>query len=392
LLLLLPIISFGQDDVPMFSPPPRGSLDWLRIRPNFYDTKLTAEQKALLAPLPEDQSANQVFLKQKNTGIFRLHPKGKYEISSRTVSVNEPLQTRLPILGGGAYYSFTEKTNKLGPWSDIYLENGRLYALVTGKTIGVPNKLDDLSPANDGYGLYAGRSRNAVGLLTELSDLPLASVTLTTPGVEFLNKLSPPQTYADLVELTEKISQGFTVGDFAYRSVIDVRLERTYVLRSILYKRNGVVVYPYEPYHRLQLKSLAYDGSDTLVAFRIIRRHTDGSVTILWKRLQAFRASKIKGNFQQYTFDAIKQLFNQQIVKGMKLTQIVAFLDANNIEHSDYVEASANKGKAPENQGFVSVTLPEIERKAFAVYDLTIYFFFNEKRELINWSGEKIRR
>lgn len=392
LIALFPINIFGQDDVPMFSPSPHGAIDWFRIRPNFYDTKLTDEQKALLAPLPEDRVTYEAFLKQKNTGIFRIHPRGKYEITGRTISVADAAKMNLPILGGGAYYSFTEKTNKLGPWSDIYLENNRLYALVTGKTIGIPNPSDDLSSLPNEHGLYAGRSRNAVGILTELGDVPLAAVNLTTPGLDYLTKLAAPKKYADLVELSEKTSQGFTIGQFTYRSASDVRLHTTYALRSMLYKRGGLMVFPNEPYYRLRLFSLGYDGSDILVAFRIIRRHEDGSLTILWKRLQSFEAAKIKDSFQQYTYDTIKQLLDQQLVKGMSYTQVMAFLDANHIEHTEYVETSEVHNNVSVNSGTVIATIPKIERGIAVTFDLHIQFVFNDKRELVKWVLKKSRK
>jgi hypothetical protein len=365
LVFLFSNITFGQDDVPMFSPAPRGAIDWLQIRPNFYDTKLTDEQKTLLAPLQEDLLAHESFLKQKNTGIFRLHPKGKYEITGRTVSVNDASKLRLPIIGGGAYYSFTEKTNKFGPWSDLYLDKHRLNTFGTSR---------------------------AIGILTELGDVPLAAVSLTTPGLNFLANLNAPQTYGDLKELVEKTSHGFMVGDFSYRSVSDVRPNTTYVLRSILYKKNGIVVFPYEPYHRLHPATIAYDGSDSLIVFRVIRRHQDDSVTILWKRLQTFKTPKIKDSFQAYAQDRVRQLLSEHLVKGMSPAQVIAFLDANNIEHTEYVEAIEKNQTAPEVKGQVLATIPNIERKMRTVFDLEIRLSFNEKQELMTWVVEKNRR
>jgi hypothetical protein len=242
------------------------------------------------------------------------------------------------------------------------------------------------------HGLYNGRLRNAVGLLTELGDVPLASITPTTPGVDYLNKLSPPQKYADLVELIERISKGFTIGQFTYRPMSDVRLNTTYVLRSILYKRGGVMVFPGEPYHRLRLASLGYDGSDTLVAFRVVRRHEDGSLTILWKRLKSFEAAKIKDNYQQYAYGIIMQALEQQLIKGMNHAQVIAFLDTNKIEHTDFTEVAAKDGLRPQIKGVIFATIPHIERKLSAIFDLNIKLFFDDKKELVDWVAEKNRR
>jgi hypothetical protein len=393
-IAFFPTDILGQEDSEVIlnrAPEPRGSVDWLMSRPNFYDRKMTAEQQALFVPLPEDQVAHASFLKQKNTGIVHLQPQGRYAITGRTVSINEPAKVRLPILGGGAYYSFTEKTNKLGPWSELYLANNRFYVAVTGKTMGVLSDQDNVALGNDGHGFYTISSRYAVGLLTELGDLPLASVTVKTPGLDFLTKLAPPKKYADLAELIEKVSQGFTVDNFTYRLASEVKLNTTYVLRSILYKKDGWLVEPSEPYHRLYLSNLGYDGSDVLAVFRFNRLHEDGSITILWKRLHTSGASKITGRTQKHTYDSIKQLLNEQLTKGMTLTQVIALLDVNKIEHGEYFEISEVRNNRSENSGRVDASIPEIERRVDARFELRIRFTFNEKRELVDWIMKKIR-
>src|SRR5688572_19196759 len=136
--------AIGQLDAPpVLSPSPPRNWTWFGSKKNFYDTKLTEEQKAMLAALPEDMALYGAFLKQKDTGIVRLHPRGKYEITGLTVSVDELTKMRLPILGGGAYYSFIERTNGFGPWSEIYLDNGRLCTLATSKVMGLSGNLGD---------------------------------------------------------------------------------------------------------------------------------------------------------------------------------------------------------------------------------------------------------
>ncbi len=384
---------FGQiDDAPLFSPSPHGAVDWFGSKKNFYDTKLTEEQKVMLAPLPEDMALYGAFLKQKDTGIVRLHPRGKYEITGLTVSVDELPKMRLPILGGGAYYSFIESTNGFGPWSEIYLDNDRLYAFVTGRVIGLSNKLGDTPLTREDTNLYSSRSGKAIGIFTKLGDVPLASVTVMTPGLDFLTRLSPPQNYAELIELSAKSSQGFAAGGFTYGSVSDITPDTTYVLRSILYKKTGIEVHPNEPYYRLRPSMLGYGGSDILVAFRIIRRHEDGSVTILWKRLEKFRKPEIKGAAQKYTYKDIKQLIARDIVKGMSLSQVFTFLETHDIERLNYVEVSQEAGVAPEIKGFVFAAIVEIERKAQIFFDVSMRFAFNEKKELMNWTVQKNRR
>jgi hypothetical protein len=388
-LLLFSGNSFAQRETPS----PRGAINWLYTRPNFYDTKLTDTQKIMLAPLPEEVARYAGFLKQKDTGIVRLHPKGKYEATGRVVSVQESTKDVLPIPGGGAYYSFQAKTNKRGPWSEIYLENNRLQAYVTGKLVGLLNQPEDVRLEKDGDMLYAGRANKAVGILTRLGDVALESVGKSTPGLDYLTQLSPPQTHKELLELIEKSSRGFSVDDFAYSSAADATPDTTYVMRSILYSKDGYVVFPGDPYYRLRSYTLGYDGSDILVAFRIIRRHQDDSITLVWKRLEKFGKPKIKDTFRTYSQDDIRRLLDSEIVKGIKLSQVNAFLDKNGFERLDYQEVGAEQEVAPGIKGFVYASLPHIERKTGGIiFDLFLRFDFNEKQELVDWSMKKTRR
>jgi hypothetical protein len=359
LIFLIILVPGALGQVEIIPHVPSLGIAWEHTRPNFYDTKLTDAQREMLAPLPEDETAFAAFLKQENTGIFRLHPKGKYE-PGRTVSVEQTAtEMILPILGGGAYYSFTERTNKLGPWSDIRFEENRL---------------------------AAGLSNQAIGILTSLGDVPLASVSLTTPGLDFLSKLTPPKKSFDIAGLIARSSRGFEENAFIYNSIVEASPNTTYALRSILYKKNGAIVHAKEPYHRLKQSIIGYGGSDVLVAFRVIRRHEDGSVTILWKKLQQFRALKMKGSTNE-----VKQLIAREIVKGMSHKQVIAFLEAQAIEHTASVEAPKDEKIASGAKEFVYATIPNIERIIEAVFDLHMQFAFNEKRELIDWKIKKHR-
>jgi hypothetical protein len=384
---------FGQiDDTPPLTPSPPRNWDWFGSKKNFYDTKLTEEQKAMLAPLPQDVALHGAFLKQKDTGIVRLHPRGKYEITGFTVSVDEHTKMKLPILGGGAYYTFIERTNGFGPWSEIYMDNDRLYTFVASKVLGGSGKLDDTPLTREENNPYSVRSGKALGILTKLGDVPLASVTVTTPGLDFLIRLSPPQNYAELFELSLKSSRGFAAGNFTYGSAGDITPDTTYVLRSILYPKPGIEVHPDEPYYRVRLTMLGYGGSDILVAFRIIRRHEDGSITLLWKRLEKFRKPKLKSASQKYTYSDVEQLISKGMAKGMSLSQVITFLETHNIERLNYVEVSQEAGMAPEIKGFVFAAIVEIEQKAQIFFDVYMRFAFNEKEELMNWTVQKNRR
>ena len=238
-------------------------------RPNFYNKKLTPAQKQLVTPSPEDQAAYQNFLRQDHTGLVRLLPRGKYEFTT-TVAADRDPEIILPIRGGGAFYSFAEKTHAYGPWSEISLNEGLLITGVGG---------------------------NSLGLLVPLGDVPLESITPQSAGVEFLTRLTPPTHVAEAQEARNHNFQSFKVGNFVYSSVLRALPNMTYVMRSMIYKHEGqligvmsstgtVPVYVPHPFE--------YEGADMLVAFRIVRVDADGSLTLLWKRLQKYQTPKLK--------------------------------------------------------------------------------------------------
>jgi len=238
-------------------------------KPDFYKQKLTAAQKKLVSPSPEDRDAYREFLRQDHTGLIRLLPRGKYEFTDMVDAERDP-ELILPIRGGGAFYSFAEKTHAFGPWSELSL--------------------------NDGL-LIAGFASNSLGLLVPLGDVPLESVTPQSTGVDFLTRLTPPTHFVEAQEARNHNFQSFKVGDFWYSSVLRAVPNVTYVLRSMIYKHQGqligiatglgtVPVYVPHPFE--------YEGADMLLAFRIVRMDADGSLTLLWKRLQKFQSPKLK--------------------------------------------------------------------------------------------------
>jgi hypothetical protein len=230
----------------------------------YRDGNLTAAHKKLLAALPEDQLKFADFLKQSNTGLIRLIQQNDLD-SRYTVSAND-LQSTLPIRGGGAYYSFGKKSHSFGPWSDIYLQENVLFTQVANLSIG---------------------------LFTALGDVPLETVSLQNPGVDFLLKMPIPTDVTEASLLVKRHDKGFREGEFAYRSAVQVAPNMTYILRSIGYRRPDFLMVI--PGTSVTFSSAnVYQGADVLIAFRVVRQEADGTVTILWKRLKKASAPQLK--------------------------------------------------------------------------------------------------
>jgi hypothetical protein len=229
-------------------------------------TSLNDQQKKLMAGSPEDQARYADFLKQSDTGLFRLFPKIDYK-TSLTVDAQAP-ERSLPVLGGGAYYSFGNKSHIFGSWSDICLQDNALFTQVAMKSMG---------------------------LFTIIGDVPLDSVTLQTPGIEFLTKMTIPIQWPELIAQAKHYDQGFQEGEFTYRSGVRVFPSQTYILRSVIYKRSDSLAPNPETGDSL-MHIDKYQGADLLIAFSVVRQEEDGTVTILWKCLKRSPGPQLETN------------------------------------------------------------------------------------------------
>jgi hypothetical protein len=187
--------------------------------------QLKLKEREFLAPAVEDRAAFAEFLREPETGLIRLLPREKY-------------QKRLTTVGGGAYYSFSRRTHEYGRGSDLELEQNQL-------SVG-----------------FAGAD---FGYLLLLGDMPLEDVIAETDGVPFLASLVSPSREPDARTEQQHASRGIKHEGFNYQSRLPVQVGKTYVLRSV-----------------------NYNESDTLVAFRVVRQDADDSVIILWKLLKKF--------------------------------------------------------------------------------------------------------
>ena len=192
--------------------------------------ELAALEKRFLSPSEEDKATYADFLRQPDTGLIRLLPREKYD-NDKT----------LTIRGGGAYYSFSRLTHEYGYGSDIELAQG---FLSTG---------------------FAGAD---YGLLTSYGNIPLEDITVE--GVPFLANYVPAEELPKARVEQRKWGESSTVDDITYTRRLPLKKNSTYLLRSV-----------------------NYDNSDVLVAFKVVRVDDDGSATILWKLLKKYPTPKL---------------------------------------------------------------------------------------------------
>jgi hypothetical protein len=227
--------------------------------------KLTEKEKkkieALRAPNPEDIAANKDFLAQPNTGIVRLLPGYNCE-SKYVVRVDGNCVNMLP---GSSFHRF--RNDALS--GDILYMDGALIA----------------------EGFFSN------SIMTGLGNIPLNDISLTTSGMKFLTDFSPTADLPAVKKQYSEISKGIITDNYAYSNRLLALPDMTYALRIIAY-RNGNNVMKRINRDRIMGAEPAADSKnmmflalkddtriDLTLSFRIIRKDTDGSITLIWKEL-----------------------------------------------------------------------------------------------------------
>jgi hypothetical protein len=205
--------------------------------------ELAVLELQILEPSEQDRLAYSDFLQQPETGIVRLLPREKYDDQA----YKDRTKSSVTIRGGGAYYSFSRDSHDYNSGSpEIALEMGQL-------SVG-----------------FAGAN---YGMLTSLGDVPVDQITIQHPGVRSLAEYSVPNEEPDARSEAQRFARGVPLGGVIYKRQARAAVNTTYVLRSI-----------------------NYIASDVLVAFRVVRQDTDGSVIIVWKLLKKYQTPKLARN------------------------------------------------------------------------------------------------
>ena len=228
----------GGDNPDWVSPGLRGDVPTRRGPETLREPRVI--KKGALAPSIDDRIAFTTFLQEKNTGLIRL-------LLRQCFSQEAFLEfQKRKIVGGGAYYSFARLTHAYGYGSDIALDQGEL-------SVG-----------------FAGAD---YGMMTNIGDTPLEQITLNDVRTQDIAAYLPRQAETEARAEYRRVSstEGLTFDGFHYRKSLPVQENSTYLLRSISYRR-----------------------SDVLVAFRLVRVDTDGSVIIAWKLLKQYPTPKLE--------------------------------------------------------------------------------------------------
>ncbi len=224
-----------------------------------YKAQRTKEQNEKLRPRAEDIFKFAEFLKEPKTGIFRLMNDLGCDSNSYVFLADEKCGNAIP---GSSFYSFRTKEYSTSYRADIRLKDNFLIS-------------DGLLSQN---------------ILVSLGDISLEDVTLKSNGMKFLVSFVPEEWNYSANKQSFEITRGVRKDLFEYRKVLPALENQTYGLRIIAYRGSF-----YRSFRGRIYDLLAGDKRiDLVVVFRIIRKDSDSSVTLLWKELTRKKSPKLK--------------------------------------------------------------------------------------------------
>ena len=235
--------------------------------------KLTPKERkkieALRAPDPADLATYKDFLAQPDTGIVRLLPGYNCE-SKYIVRVDGNCANSLP---GASFHRFRQDSIS----GDMVFLDGDLIA----------------------EGFFSN------SIMTGLGNIPLDQVTIETRGMKFLTDFKPDTDLGIVKTQYLQILKGLQIDEFIYANRLLAIPDMTYALRIIAYRNGNNVtkrlnrylllgVTPPPESQDMMFMALKNDTRiDLTVGFRVIRRDSDGSITLIWKELGRKEAPEI---------------------------------------------------------------------------------------------------
>lgn len=212
---------------------------------------------ALLAPNPEDFAKYNQFLRQPKAGLFRLFPDLDCD-SKNLVRVDDDCEKAIP---NSWAYSFRRK-DYIPDLLDVRLKEGNLIA--------------------DGF--------LSQTILVSLGDVLLENVSLASNGMKFLVRFKPQTPIKDARRQFKEIAKTINSDNYRYGKILRVDLNTTYAARIVAYRKADKKNARLSPYTMSLNEKKFWDlkndkRADLIIAFRVVRKDTDGNITILWKEL-----------------------------------------------------------------------------------------------------------
>ena len=221
----------------------------------------SVEELQLLAADDADRVRFAAFLKQANTGLIKLVADlGCDEYSVRKPAIN--ICERFSMPGGGSAYSFRQNDYQMWKFADLLYDGKSFFAF----------------------------GQMSQGFLVDLGKTPLNEVTRKTIGVEYVFSFTPAVDRATSAKQNADFVEGLRTNGFEYTKLLATVVGNTYILRSIAYNGNAP-----RTNRGLSYNELDFDKrKDIIVAFTVLQKDFNDTITVLWRTLQTKRSPILK--------------------------------------------------------------------------------------------------
>lgn len=223
--------------------------------------KPTPKELNDIAPDPTTVDRYREFLSRGGAGIFRLVPDHKCSEGGHVISASDEC-SRYTMPGAGSSFSFRVGTYRIRDLADIYYDDGKLK--ISGMMLQ--------------------------GAFVDLGDTPIENVSLASDGLKYLVDIKLVTEFEAARAMDSEIVAGVTSDGYVYKRSLPALVNETYAMRIIAYRGRLMRVVRGVSYNEFD-----YDKRrDMIVAFRIVERDADGSLTIIWMPLVDREAPKLK--------------------------------------------------------------------------------------------------
>ncbi|MFZ1701716.1 MAG: hypothetical protein WBO10_12665 [Pyrinomonadaceae bacterium] len=214
-----------------------------------YNKFLSAEDSQAIFILPVDITAYEDFLREPKTGIVRLQRSDV--CPQKTIVLRGADNCPNAIRGKATAFSF-----RTGRYRDTNLAD----IVFNGDKIAKSGTL-------------------TIGILSDLGDTDIDSLSMTSEGVRQLSDFTPASVESEIDRQYAVLQRGAVIGNHVYGPDVAPVVGNTYVMRSVAYR--GKIGNEGKGFNPL----LDDERVDVTVAFKVIRKLSDGSIVMVWKEL-----------------------------------------------------------------------------------------------------------
>lgn len=222
----------------------------------------TEQELSLVAPSATDLQKYASFLRSSNTGIISLIADENCSAEFGVV-VSTPHCLKYSMPGAASSYSFRMDSYRQRDLSDINF-NGANFQTSFGTLTH--------------------------GIMVNIGDVPIEKVDSQNPALAILSGFSPVTDFAKASNFAALLEKGINAGNLVFANTLPVKLNNTYILRSIAYRGELLRSVEGVIYNEFDLDK----RKDTIVVFRVINHPSTENITVLYKQISIKDAPKMK--------------------------------------------------------------------------------------------------